>query len=235
MPTPTTLQIHRIAETTINPAALQFLTRQPGVTDAEHLTEFAGRACYESWTRPREATRKTADYIERTVHDQAHHSIIEHASVTYYITGVSRALTHELIRHRHFSFSQRSQRYVGEDESGLNIVLPPALLEAFEDDGLEFKDYKAVHGAVEDIARVYTDTVEFLEGHKGYHRKQAREAARAFLPNMTETRIVLTGNLRAWMEFLDKRDHPAADQEIQNLARALRADLHEYAPSVIRP
>lgn len=231
----TTLQIHRIAETTINPESLRFLTRNLGVTDAEHLTEFAGRACYESWTRPRESTRKTADYIERTVHEQAHHSIIEHASVTYYITGVSRALTHELIRHRHFSFSQRSQRYVGEDESGLNIVLPPALAEAFKEDGREFHDHIEAHGVIEDTTLVYSATVEYLEKHKGLHRKQAREAARAFLPNMAETRIVLTGNLRAWMEFLNKRDHPAADLEIQNLARALREDLHEYAPSIIRP
>ena len=235
MITPTTLRIHRIAETTVNPAALEFHTRNPGVTDAEHLAEFAGRSCYESWSRPREATANTADYIERTVHEQAHHSIIEHASVTYYITGVSRSLTHELIRHRHFSFSQRSQRYVGEVESGLNVVLPPALLEAFKDDGREFEDYMEVSRAVEGAARVYTDTVDFLEGHKGYSRKQAREAARAFLPNMTETRIVLTGNLRAWMEFLNKRDHPAADREIRDLAQALRADLHEYAPSIIRP
>src|SRR5699024_10865878 len=102
----------------------QRLEIQEGSTDAETLTVYAGRSCYESWSRPNEKTREDKDYLRRTLFEQKHWSIAEHATATFYITGVSRALTHELIRHRHLSYSQLSQRFV--DESDANIVIPPA-------------------------------------------------------------------------------------------------------------
>ena len=83
----------------------RWLDEQPGTSDAETLTEFAGRACYQSFHRPNPATARTADYLRRTLFEQGHRSIAEHATATFYITGVSRAFTHELIRHRHLSLS----------------------------------------------------------------------------------------------------------------------------------
>jgi thymidylate synthase (FAD) len=83
-------------------------------TDADGgqaLAEFAGRACYQAWNKPNPSTATNAGYL-RHILEVGHLSVIEHASATFYITGVSRSLTHELIRHRHFSFSQLSQRYV---------------------------------------------------------------------------------------------------------------------------
>ncbi|WP_426717070.1 FAD-dependent thymidylate synthase, partial [Corynebacterium auriscanis] len=74
------------------------------------MTVYAGRSCYGSWSRPNEATRKDHDYLSRTLFDQGHFSILEHASATFYLTGVSRALLSEFTRHRHLSFSVRSQR-----------------------------------------------------------------------------------------------------------------------------
>ena len=79
-------------------------------TDADGgqaLAEFAGRACYESWHKPNPKTATNAGYL-RHILEVGHLSVIEHATATFYITGVSRSLTHELIRHRHFSFSQLS-------------------------------------------------------------------------------------------------------------------------------
>src|SRR5699024_3870906 len=100
----------------------------PDAGDMQQLVEFAGRACYQSFHKPNPKTARNADYITRTLHGQKHWSIAEHATATFYITGVSRALTHELIRHRHLSYSQLSQRFV--DESWANFVIPPAVVKS---------------------------------------------------------------------------------------------------------
>src|SRR5690348_13988346 len=91
----------------------------PWSTDAdggEALAEFAGRACYESWHKPNPATATNAGYL-RHILDVGHLSVLEHGTVTVYLRGISRSLTHELIRHRHFSYSQLSQRYVPERDA----------------------------------------------------------------------------------------------------------------------
>src|SRR3989440_8584647 len=93
----------------------------PWTTDAEGgeaLAEFAGRACYQSWKKPNPATATNAGYL-RHILEVGHLSVLEHGTVTFYITGISRSLTHELIRHRHFSFSQLSQRYVPERDAAM--------------------------------------------------------------------------------------------------------------------
>ena len=99
----------------------------PWSTDADGgqaLLEFAGRACYQSWSKPNPKTATNAGYLQHII-DVGHFSVLEHASVSFYITGISRSCTHELIRHRHFSYSQLSQRYVPENES--QIVVPPGM------------------------------------------------------------------------------------------------------------
>ena len=99
----------------------------PWSTDAdggEALAEFAGRACYQSWKKPNPVTATNAGYL-RHILEVGHLSVLEHGSVSFYITGISRSLTHELIRHRHFSYSQLSQRYVPEKDS--RVVLPPGV------------------------------------------------------------------------------------------------------------
>lgn len=190
-------------------------------THADALAEFAGRACYQSWDRPNPKTARNDLYLENILLQQ-HFSVLEHATATFYIEGISRSLTHELVRHRHFSYSQLSQRFV--DESNVEFVMPPAIRNA-EDVNLngfdEFRDM---------VLEAYTDLVEQLQ-KKGLPRKQAREAARAVLPNMTETKIVVTGNHRAWREFLSKRLSPGADAEIQILAIEILRQLKELAPS----
>lgn len=95
---------------------------QEGATDAETVIEYAGRSCYRSFHRPNPATREVSDYLERTLFDQKHFSIAEHVQITVEVGGVSRAWTHEMVRHRAFKFSQESQRFI--DMENFDVVLP---------------------------------------------------------------------------------------------------------------
>ena len=223
MTTFATPKVTLIAHTAIVPDAIeQRMEIQEGSTDAETLTVYAGRSCYESWSRPNEKTRRDEDYLRRTLFEQGHFSILEHASATFYLTGVSRALLAEITRHRHLSFSVLSQRFV--DESEANIVIPPA---ARGSEKLTWEFENAAAGA----RHSYRELVEALLD-SGLPRKQAREAARAVLPNMTETRIVVTGNLRAWHEVIERRTAPDADAEFQEVAGLIRDELRKLAPEV---
>ncbi len=203
----------------------------PWSTDAEGgaaLVEFAGRACYQSWSKPNPRTATNAGYIQHII-DVGHFSVLEHASVSFYITGISRSCTHELIRHRHFSYSQLSQRYVPADDA--EVVLPPGL----EDD----PELQELFLAAADASRAaYVELLTRLEAkladipNATLRRKQARQAARAVLPNATETRIVVTGNYRAWRHFIAMRASEHADVEIRRLAIACLRKLTEVAPTV---
>ena len=166
----------------------------------DQLPEFAGRLCYQSWDRPNSKTRANCDYLNHII-DVEHFSVLEHASATFYVAAVSRSLSHELVRHRHLSFSQLSQRYV--DESNTTFVTPPAIIELAlklkaQDDVVDsqgFADAFVAHltSASEAALNSYEELYTRLE-RSGLTRKQAREAARCVLPNATETRFVVTGN-----------------------------------------
>lgn len=185
--------------------------------DGDALVEFAGRACYQSWHKPNPATATNEGYL-RHILEVKHMSVLEHASATFYVTGVSRSLTHELVRHRHLSFSQLSQRFV--DESDAEFVYPP---------GLEFVEREYLDGALVGFRNVYRGLVDSLTA-RGLPRKSARQAARCVLPNATETKIVVTGNLRAWRHFVNLRATAAADVEIRALAVAVLRKLQSAVP-----
>lgn len=187
-------------------------------THPEVLVEFAGRNCYQSWSNPGKKTNK--EYIENIL-KHGHGSVLEHASATFFITGVSRSLTHELIRHRHLSFSELSQRFVNMEE--VEFIIPPALKEVAP--GTVLNSKPAVDG--------YNAIVELLEG-EGCTRKQAREAARMMLPNCTETKVVVTGNFRAWRGFIDSRANEHADAEICALAVEICTQLKARFPAAFQ-
>src|SRR5699024_10702782 len=107
-----------------SPAIEEYMSLDPDAGDMQQLVEFAGRACYQSFHKPNPKTARNKDYIARTLHGQKHWSIAEHATATFYITGVSCALTQEPSSHRHESYSQLSPRFVNESDA--NIVIPPA-------------------------------------------------------------------------------------------------------------
>ena len=203
----------------------------PWSTDADGgqaLAEFAGRACYQSWKKPNPATATNAGYLAHIL-EVGHLSVLEHGTVTFYFTGVSRSFTHELIRHRHFSYSQLSQRYVPERDAAM---VEPAVIA--DDPEL----HKLFVAATEASVQAYTELLEGLEqrfadvANPTLRRKQARQAARAILPNATETRIVVTGNYRAWRHFVAMRATEHADVEIRELAIECLRQLQRAAPNV---
>ncbi|MCK5606468.1 FAD-dependent thymidylate synthase [Candidatus Pacearchaeota archaeon] len=140
-----------------------------------------------------------------------HHSIIEHASFTFSVGGVSRALTHQLVRHRIASYSQQSQRYV--KEGGFDYIIPPKIkankesLELFEK-------------AIEDSRKAYDELLKVVPA----------EDARFLLPNACETRIVVTMNTRALYNFLQQRLCTRAQWEIRGLAEKMLELCKEVAP-----
>jgi thymidylate synthase (FAD) len=198
------------------------------VDGGQALAEFAGRACYQSWSKPNAATATNEGYL-RHILEVGHLSVLEHGSVSFYLTGVSRSLTHELIRHRHFSYSQLSQRYVPERDAAM--VVPGVIAEDPELNAL-FAE------ASEAALTSYTKLLEGLEKkfadveNVTARRKQARQAARSVLPNATETRIVVTGNYRAMRHFVAMRASEHADVEIRELAIAMLRELQRVAPHV---
>ena len=194
-------------------------------SDGEHLAEFAGRLCYMSQSNP--AKRPTREYLEN-IKKQGHGSVLEHANYSILLEGVSRSLTHELVRHRAgFAYSQLSQRYV--DESHAAFVVPPAVI---GDEKLEAAWKEQIEGA----QRTYVMLVDQLMERYGWvadrvhRRKMAREAARAVLPNATETKIVVTGNVRAWRTMLELRSSEGAEMEIRRMAVAVLRLLQREAP-----
>lgn len=191
--------------------------------DADYLAEFAGRLCYQSWSRPNPATAANEGYLANIL-AQSHYSVLEHASATFYVAEVSRSLSHELVRHRHLSFSQVSQRYV--DERNGQIITPPAIAH-----DPEMSAY--VRGAAAAGQGAYASLMEMFIA-MGKPRKEARQAARACLINATETKFVVTGNMRAWRDVIAKRISPGADAEMQLLARRLLEELMKIAPSTFQ-
>ena len=153
---------------------------------------------------------------------------MEHANYSLLLEGVSRSLTHELVRHRAgFAYSQLSQRYV--DESHAAFVVPPAIL---GDQALE----AAWRAQIESAQAAYVALVEQLMeryswvADRVHRRKMAREAARGVLPNSTETKIVVTGNARAWRTMLELRSSEGAEMEIRRAALAVLRVLRAEAP-----
>lgn len=196
-------------------------------TDGERLSEFAGRLCYMSQRNP--ASRSTREYIEN-IKRQGHGSVLEHATYSLLLEGVSRSLTHELVRHRAgFAYSQLSQRYV--DESEANFVVPPAII---GDERLE----TVWREQIESAQRTYVTLVEELMkryawvADKVHRRKMAREGARGVLPNSTETKIVVTANARAWRTMLELRSSEGAELEIRRAAVGVLRVLSAEAPAL---
>jgi thymidylate synthase (FAD) len=185
--------------------------------DADELAHFAGRSCYQAWDMPNPATANDMGYLANILKQQ-HYSVLEHGSATFYIEGVSRALLTELTRHRHLQFSVESQRYV--DYSKTKPVYPPMA------DAMTRAQLDTAYSSALDS---YNKAVEHYRD-AGLTRKEAREAARALLPNAAPVSMVVTGNHRAWREVIQKRISPSADKEIQMLAVELLDRLKAIAP-----
>lgn len=216
------MKVKLIAHTEVTDDAFP-MNWQPASSDAEHLITGAGRQCYVSFHRPNEKTYEDADYIRRTLIEQAHWSVAEHASVSFRIEGISRNCLLELERHRQFSYSVVSQRYVNMDD--VAMVIPPLFR------GDEYAE-DLINEHLMDARKLYQQLAARAEGLHKAKRKEAREAAREVLPGGVETTLVLSGNHRAFREMLTKRYHQAAAAEIRELATELLRQLREIAPAV---
>jgi thymidylate synthase (FAD) len=193
----------------------------------EELVEISGRLCYMSFARPRPGGNRA--YVHHIL-EVGHGSVLEHAVWNFVFTGVSRTLTHELIRHRAgMGYSQLSQRYV--DESVAEYVEPDCIADDPELHALWMEAVGQAH-------RAYVKLVEGLnerfkeESDKTLRRKLARQAARSVLPNATETKIFVTANARALRHFIEMRGNRHAEVEIRKLAVQVLRLLQQEAPSL---
>lgn len=189
------------------------------------IMEVAGRNCYHSWSNL--AGRTNEEYLKNII-QQGHESVLEHVMYNFYIRGVSRTLTHELIRHRvGTAISQRSQRYVDESKSA--FVLPPELVGR---DNLVY--IWATHCLTslvlyDHIVKQLSECSDMKDPVTGKVKiKQVRESARSVLPGCVETDLVWSCNLREIRHILSMRGNEHADREIRRFAvelyKAIGAD-----------
>ncbi len=226
-------RVFLVGRQTVDAEAVQDFLDQHGATwetdatsDGEKLCEAAGRICYMSFGKGRKHNR---EYLGNILAMQ-HGSVLEHAAWNFVFVGVSRSLTHELIRHRAgWAYSQLSQRYV--DESDSDFIEPdviaddPALHEIWvQSVETARKAYdRLVAGLMEKFPQVESATLR---------RKLARQASRSVLPNATETKIFVTANARALRHFIELRGDEHADVEIRKLAVLICRLMQVEAPAL---
>ena len=181
----------------------------------EDVLEFAARVCYASDDKMGTAPGFTYQRMR-----EGHWDVIEHVSATFLIEGVSRTMTHQLVRHRLGSYSQESQRYTKLDKvraRGATYVLPPSIEKNI------------------DALTLFDDLMTVLE--EGYDQlvnlKIPKEDARFVLPNAGTTRIVVTMNLRSWFHFLELRMAKPAQWEIKEAANEIYQCLREVYPKTV--
>jgi len=238
-------QVYLIGRQMMNDGELDRFLVDHGVTwesdsevAAEVIAETAGRVCYMSFAKPRPGGN--AAYLGH-IKDVGHGSVFEHAVWSFIITGVSRSLTHELVRHRAgWAYSQLSQRYV--DESVAEYVEPDIIAQDPELHAIWLDAIQHVHNSyvmlAEKLNAKLADpaaaTAALLppDADRTLRRKTARQAARSVLPNATETKITVTANARALRHFLEQRGSVHAEPEIRKLANAMLDILVEDAPNL---
>lgn len=194
---------------------------------ADYKAYCAARVCYSDkgfcdiWdetpmttTDHEDASKDKALALLKSLVNKGHGSILEHCCFTFSIEGISRACSHQLVRHRIASYSQQSQRYVRGDKFG--YVIPP---EIDKDENLK----KMFRSYMNHTMRYYKYLVE-----KGIKK----EDARYILPNATTTNIVVTMNARELLHFIELRSSPRAQWEIRMLAKEMLAQLKDVAPVI---
>lgn len=183
--------------------------------EPEKTVAMSARLCYSpigAAQLEEKITDEQAAKLVRKLVEMGHFSTLEHVSFTFAIEGVSRVLTHQLVRHRIASYSQQSQRYVKEHDfetiMPLSIAAKPAEREKFEK-------------LMSEIRNLYTAWTEM---------GIPAEDARYILPNAAETKIVVTMNVRSLYNFFSLRCCSRAQWEIRALADKMLAEVKEVAP-----
>ena len=199
----------------------EYLDDPTKLPDGAQLCKVAGQVCYMSFGRKRTFNEHAERYFDN-LKSSGHGSVLEHASYSLLLYGISRSVTHEMVRHRAgFSFSQLSQRYV----SGrmLRFVERP---EYQQDEDLHAQFLQRIERAASEYAALTNRLLEMQQAGVSILsaevrtdlRKKVQQSARSVLPNETEAPIVTTGNARAWRHFIEMRASAHAETEIRELA-----------------
>ena len=238
-------EVYLVGKQTMQDAELSRFLADHGVSwqsdsevAAEVLTETAGRVCYLSFAKPRPGGNSA--YLTH-IKEVGHGSVLEHAVWNFVVTGVSRSLTHELVRHRAgFGYSQLSQRYV--DESVAEYVEPDIIANDPELHALWLDAVVHAHAAYVKLAEKLNAKLADPQAaaaamlppdtDRTTRRKAARQAARSVLPNATETKIFVTANARAIRHFLEQRGSAFAEPEIRKLAGKLLDVVTKDSPNL---
>lgn len=186
-------------------------------SDPENLSALAAKLCYTDADILALEEKLTGgeinNFIEKIV-KMGHHSVLEHVSFTFGIEGVSRALTHQLVRHRVASYSQKSQRYV-KHKHGFEYVLPDSISES----GLKNRYEEMMNS----ISSLYDELIS---------AGIPSEDARYILPNACETKIIVTMNARELLHFFKMRCCNRAQWEIRGMADKMLVECIKVAPSI---
>ena len=163
---------------------------------------------------------KQAEFVQNII-SSGHESPIEHVNFTFALSSVSRALTHQLVRHRIASYSQQSQRYV--DASNMDYVLPPAIAK-------NEKILARYESFMEEVGKAYEDIKTMLE--EDGRGALAKEDARMVLPQAAASNIVVTMNCRTLFNFFEHRCCTRAQWEIRNCANAMLKECKKVLPEI---
>lgn len=205
--------------------------RSPKAHEAEELIEAAGRVCYMSFGS-NQSDRSNVEYIRNLI-EMGHESVLEHVNWSFVITGITRALSHQLVRHRvGFAFSQLSQQY--HDESEAEFVLPaeiqghPPAEAAWERVTSAAKEaYREILRALEAAGQSSDSGLNSRE-----FRRAIRSAARSVLPNSTGTTLFVTANARALRHLFSVRGGIPGDREMRDVVVELFKAVTKEAPAV---
>jgi len=211
----------------------------------EKVVEIAGRVCYDSFGKGR-----SSEAFHQHILDVGHGSVLEHAYFTFYIAGISRALSHELVRHRiGVGISQRSTRFVNEGDS--DCIIHP-LMQDEPNDSARVKDIKAkMRGVFDDQMKAWQETYKVLSalgtemqyaykgtrdlrGEDNMWNKVIKGAARMVAPQALEVQMVWTANARALRNFFDQRLSKVADPEIRLLAHTIYKIVAAESPALFK-
>jgi thymidylate synthase (FAD) len=206
--------------------------RSNDASDSERLVEVAGRVCYMSFGQL-QRRRSNSEYIINLL-TKGHESVLEHATFTLLVSGISRALSHQIVRHRvGFAYSQLSQQY--HDESETDFVEPPGLSQHPRSRQL-WREFVA--RARETYRQLLEDLQSDSNGRAAIGPNERlrllRSIARSVLPNATSTTLAITGNARAWRHVLTVRGGIEGDVEMREYCVAVYEALRGAAPTLFR-
>lgn len=197
-------------------------------SDPEELVAQAAKLCYSPASlddlKKQIESKNQANFIEKLT-EMRHLSPLEHATFTFGIEGISRSCSHQIVRHRLASYSQQSQRYVGQQSGkteGFHFIVPPGV----EKSGKKSWFLEKMHT----IQQWYDELVEAL----GDCGESAFEDARFLLPNAAETKIIITMNARELLHFFRVRCCNRAQWEIRNMATEMLRQAKRVSPHLFK-